>query len=140
MDLPISYLTSSIERGSIFHSTRFKEIGHGKFFVIVGVSEEEVAGFFFINSNINKSLFHKQEQFALQYLLRKNDYSFLRYDSFLCASSLLKLSVRELAKELDDGVAKIIGTIKEVHMNEILESVRASSIYTNADKKKFFYE
>ena len=39
-----------IKRGAIPHSETFDFVDHGKFFVIMGVSHGEVAGFFFINS------------------------------------------------------------------------------------------
>ena len=50
MELPANLIESSITRGTILHSTIFEEIDHGKYFVIIGVSEEQIAGFFFINS------------------------------------------------------------------------------------------
>lgn len=86
MDLPISLLENSIQRGTILHSTIFENIDHGKFFVVMGVTQEYIAGFFFINSNIHRSLFDKPEQLALQYPLRHSDYKFLDHDSFLCAT------------------------------------------------------
>lgn len=82
MELPANLIESSITRGTILHSTIFEEIDHGKYFVIIGVSEEQIAGFFFINSNIHPSLESKPEQFSMQYPMKKADYPFLRYDSF----------------------------------------------------------
>ena len=55
------FLAASIKRGAILHSYMFRNIDHGKFFVVVGVSEDKVAGFFFINSQINKFLFRSQD-------------------------------------------------------------------------------
>lgn len=37
MELPSSLVASQIERGSIFHSTIFEDIDHGKFFIISGI-------------------------------------------------------------------------------------------------------
>ena len=73
MDLPINLIESRITRGAILHSEMFEEIDHGKFFVIVGISGDSVAGFFFINSNIHPSLYRKPEQLALQYPMRQAD-------------------------------------------------------------------
>lgn len=86
MEIPVSLLEHSIRRGTILHSTFFEEIGHGKFFAVMGISQDSVAGFFFINSNIHPAIFGKPEQLALQYPLKKEHYSFLKYDSFLCAT------------------------------------------------------
>lgn len=86
MEIPKSLIESKIDRGTILHSTMFENIDHGKFFVIVGVNADYVAGFFFINSNINIHIEDKQEQLDMQYPLRKADYDFLKYDSFLSAT------------------------------------------------------
>ena len=67
MEIPNSLIATQVERGTIMHSTMFKNIDHGKFFVIIGISEEYIAGVFFINSNINIHLENKPEQFAMQY-------------------------------------------------------------------------
>lgn len=90
MELPDSVHDTYVRRGSVLHSTMFEDIDHGKFFVIIGVSDEYVVGFFFINPNITRSLFGKPDLLALQYQLFKRDYDFLRYDSFLNASNMIK--------------------------------------------------
>ena len=51
MDLPLELAENLIERGVILHSDIFPDIDRGKFFVVIGVDEDFVAGFFFINSN-----------------------------------------------------------------------------------------
>ena len=86
MDIPVDIIAASgIQRGTILHSTLFEYIDHGKFFVIVGVTKDYVAGFFFVNSNINKYIWSKPEQLAMQCVLRHSNYDFLNYDSFLSA-------------------------------------------------------
>lgn len=139
MDLPISLLENSIKRGTILHSTIFENIDHGKFFVVMGITEEYIAGFFFINSNIHQSLLNKPEQFALQYLLKQDDYKFLKYDSFLCATDILKKERKEIAKSITDGKTSIIGNLNKEHLEEVLDMVRNSKIFSNIDKMKFFY-
>ena len=69
MEIPSTLIELRIERGTILHSTMFENIDHGKFFVIVGISEEFVAGFFFINSKVNKHIEEKQAQLDMQYPL-----------------------------------------------------------------------
>lgn len=76
MELPAVLVDHTIRRGQIFHSTMFDDIDHGKFFVVVGVTDEEVAGFFYINSNINSNVITKQEQYAMQYPILAQDYRF----------------------------------------------------------------
>lgn len=50
MELPVEVYNEIIERGAIHHSDIFADIDHGKFFVIIGVDENYVAGFFYYNS------------------------------------------------------------------------------------------
>lgn len=138
MELPASAIEKIIRRGTILHSTFFEEIDHGKFFVVIGVWEDYVAGFFFINSNIHASLMKKREQLALQYPLRHKDYSFLRYDSFLCATNIIKRSCKEIANSIETQETTIIGELLPHHLNEVLEMVRASKLFSNIDKKRFF--
>ena len=140
MDLPISYIESSVSRGAILHSTMFREIDHGKFFVIIGVSQNEVAGFFFINSNINKSLESKPEQIAMQYPMRKKDYSFLHYDSFLCATNILKLPRERIVSTIKTGETTFIGNMVEEHLEELLQSARKSRLFSKIEKDTFLYE
>lgn len=139
MDFPISAIESQIRRGAILHSDMFEDIGHGKFFVIVGVSENYVAGFFFINSNIHGSLSRKPEQLALQYPMRHKDYGFLRYDSFLCASNLIRRHRNYIAQSIMIGETKFVGDMKKEHMEEVLDMARSSRLFSKADKERFFY-
>lgn len=139
MDIPVSFIESNIRRGAILHSDMFEEIGHGKFFVVMGVTEDFIAGFFFINSNINRSLFGKQEQLDMQYPLRHADYDFLRYDSFLCASSLIRRQRNYIVQSIAFGKTNFVGNLKEEHLNEVLEMARKSRLFSKADKERFFY-
>ena len=46
MELPADLMNVFVERGQILHSDIFENIDHPKFFVIVGVTDDEVAVFF----------------------------------------------------------------------------------------------
>ena len=139
MDFPTDFIENRICRGTILHSNMFEDIDHGKFFVIIGVTEEYVAGFFFINSNINKSLYGKQEQFNLQYPMKHTDYGFLKHDSLLCATNIIKRDRRYIADSIKNGITKFIGEMKEHHLNEVLEMVRESRLFSKKEKEEFFY-
>ncbi len=139
MELPANLIESSITRGTILHSTIFEEIDHGKYFVIIGVSEEQIAGFFFINSNIHPSLESKPEQFSMQYPMKKADYPFLRYDSFLCATNIITKKRSDLVKSIQSNITTIIGSMKKEHVLDVLEMVRESRLFSKIEKRKFFY-
>ncbi len=139
MDLPIELLKQGIKRGSILLSDSFEDIDHAKFFAIVGVSKEAVAGFFFINSRIHPVIMSKPDQLAMQYQIRKDNYPFLRYDSFLGANELLVRSVNELAISMRDGRTSIVGQLTEEDLDILLEACRRSDLFTNNEKRLFFY-
>lgn len=139
MDLPLELAENLIERGVILHSDIFQDIDHGKFFVVIGVDEDFVAGFFFINSNINRAIWNKQEQLAMQYPMRKADYDFLRYDSFLCATNIITRSRKELSESIQENRSSLVGHMKQEHLDDVLEMVRNSKLFSNIEKQRFFY-
>ena len=139
MELPEALFEGTIDRGTILLAQIFEEIDHEKFFVIVGISGDKVAGFFFINSNIHPSVWKKSEQLAMQYPMKKSDYPFLKYDSFLCATNIITRDKSELASLLRDGDIEIKGDMKKEHMDEVLEMARSSKLFSKAEKREFFY-
>ena len=136
--MPFKVLEQNICRGAILHSDIFEDIDHGKFFVIMGISHDFVAGFFYINSNIHSALFNKPSQLAMQYLVKKVDYPFLRYDSFVCASSLIKIKRKDLARSIAEGRTCFVADMKPSHMDELREAALHSTLFSKAEKREFF--
>lgn len=138
MDIPVSIIEGSISRGDILLS-EFNGIDHRKFFVVMGVSEDKVCGFFFINSNIHPAIINKQEQLNMQYPLLHSDYEFLKYNSFLCASSVIERKLSEVSEGIKNGTTMVIGKMKEEHVTDVIKLVRASNVISERHKKMFFY-
>lgn len=138
MELPVSLIGESVGRGDILLS-EFDGIDHRKFFVVMGVSEDKVCGFFFINSNIHPAIFNKQEQLNLQYPMMHRDYEFLKYDSFLNASSVIERKLSEISEGIKNGTTMVIGKMKEEHVTDVVEMVRASKVISDRHKRIFFY-
>lgn len=140
MELPESLVGSVVvTRGQILLSDIFDEIDHKKFFVIVGVTEDEVAGFFYINSGINYSVNKKPEQLQMQYPIYCRDYKFLSHDSYICATNIEKRPKSEIVGSISAKRTKIIDNLKQEHMEELLEKVRNSRLFSPVDKKRFCY-
>ena len=137
MEIPVSVIASSVVRGAILLSD-FEGIDHRKFFVVMGVSKDKVCGFFFINSNIHPLIFNKQELLDLQYPLKHSDYTFLKYDSFLCASTVIERSLNEISEDISRGGTSIIGRLKDEHIVDILQMVNNSVAISNRHKKLYF--
>ena len=129
MELPKSAYESLIVRGTILGASDFKNIDHEKFFVIIGVYDDYIAGFFF----------KKPDQLAMQYFMKRSDYPFLKYDSFLCATNILTREKSELVANLQTGAISIYDTMKEEHMEDLLEKLRDSKPFSKIEKKRFFY-
>lgn len=139
MDLPVEFLKLNIKRGAILLSDSFSDIDHAKFFVIMGVYDDIVAGFFFINSRIHPIIESKPAQYAMQYSLRKKDYPFLKYDSFLGANELQTRPVSALILSMQDGHTSVVGNMTNEDMITVLEACRKSKLFTIKEKKRFFY-
>lgn len=139
MELPTSLYESMIRRGVILHSDIFEDIDHGKFFAVIGVAGDMVAGFFFINSRIHPTIMKRPAQFAMQYPLKKSDYSFLKYDSFLSATVIQKIPVNKLSSSIKSGQTTQVGNLTDDDLTAVLDACRKSELFRPSDKKKFFY-
>lgn len=139
MELPKELLRQGIKRGSVLLSDSFCGIDHAKFFAVVGVYDDYIAGFFFINSHIHPVIQSKPTHFAMQYQLRKKDYSFLRYDSFLGANELQTRPVSVLVKSMQDGQTSIVGQLTNEDLAAILNACRTSDLFSNKEKRQYFY-
>lgn len=141
MELPLELLSSlGIKRGVILHSDIFECIDHGKFFVVIGITKDCIAGYFFVNSNIHKSIESKPEQLAMQCVMKSADYKFLRYDSFLSAVKVNEIPCARLAETMRDGRTTIVGEMREEHLSHLLETARNSRLFSKKVKEMYFYE
>ena len=139
MELPSELVKILVERGQILYSNLFANIDHPKFFVVVGVTEDEVAGFFYINSRINTNVNTKEEQLRLQFPISKDDYDFLSHDSYISATNVVTLPRDVIVRSMQSGQTLIKGKLLDNHMNDILNKVRSSRLFSKITKDRFFY-
>lgn len=139
MELPSELVKILVERGQILYSNIFANIDHPKFFVVVGVAEDEVAGFFYINSRINTNVNTKEEQLRLQFPISKDDYEFLSHDSYISATNVVTLPRDVIVRSMQSGQTLIKGKLLDNHMNDILNKVRSSRLFSKITKDRFFY-
>lgn len=130
MELPSELVKILVERGQILYSNIFANIDHPKFFVVVGVTEDEVAGFFYINSRINTNVNTKEEQLRLQFPISKDDYEFLSHDSYISATNVVTLPRDVIVRSMQSGQTLIKGELLDNHMNDILNKVRSSRLFS----------
>ena len=105
---------------------------------MMGVSEYKVCGLFFINSNIHPAIFNKQEQLNMQYILSHKDYDFLKYDSFLCASSVIERKVVDIAEGIQNKTTQVIGRMKKNHIADVMQMVQESKVISERHKRLYF--
>ena len=139
MELSVELLRCGIQRGSILLSDCFEDIDHAKFFAVIGVYDDCIAGFFFINSRIHPIVQSKPDHFAMQYLLRKKDYPFLHYDSFLGANEIQTRPVSVFASSIKNGQTSIVGHLTDEDLTAVLEACRESDLFSAKEKRNFFY-
>ena len=139
MELPAILLDTLVYRGQILHSDIFEKIDHAKFFVMIGVSSDSVAGFFYINSEINRFINNKDEQLLMQYPLFQCDYSFLSHDSYICATNIVKLPKSIIVESIKSKRTKAVASLQPEHLEAILQKVRNSRLFSKKEKNEFFY-
>lgn len=64
----------------------------------------------------------------------------MKYDSFLCATNIIKRPISYITESLESGNTRFIGNMKEEHLKEVLEKARLSRLFSQKDKEQFFYE
>lgn len=126
--------------GNIWHSDIFMStIGHGKFFVVLGAIEEEVYGFFYINSRINFNVNRHMEQANLQIEISNADYPFLTKDiSYIGAAEIERFEKTKLLQSIDDGVTTWKAKLKQEHIDIICDRVNKSPLYNKRIKRLLF--
>lgn len=137
MDLPCQLFESQIKRRCIFYH-KFDKIDHSKYCLIIGENEDDYIGLFFINSNINFKLNNKQVLLDLQYLLRKVDYNFLKYDSYLSCTEIKTISKSKLLNSIESKSTTLKGNLLSKHLDEIMTLVRNSKVFSKVEKETYF--
>ncbi len=139
MELPAILLDTLVSRGQILHSDIFENIDHAKFFVVIGVFSDSIAGFFYINSEINRFINNKDEQLLMQYPLFQCDYSFLSHDSYICATNIVKLPKSKIVESIKSKRTKAVASLQPEHLEAILQKVRDSRLFSKKEKNEFFF-
>lgn len=130
-----------IKRGAVLHSREFEDIDHGKFFVIVGQNEENLYGFFFINSNINPYLRKRPELYRMQVPLDCSAYpNFLDHNSHLDCHALTTIPKETLKTQFREGKAQYKGDLSDEDIDIVMRTVRESDLFSEYEKETYFAE
>lgn len=132
-------MLTDISRGTVLHrwfdTTRPPK---NKFFVIIGEDDDNIIGFFFVNSKINDFIKKRPELFDMQMPVKASDYTFLKYDSFIAAHALSKMKKETLCAEVKKGETIIKGRLTDQDITLLLNAVRNSKLFSPAERNRFF--
>lgn len=134
----MAYIGDMAKRRDIYHSDIFDFIDHGKFFVIVGEDDRSYYGIFFINSKVNDFILRHPKLRDLQIGIDCQEYTFLKYNSYIDCSTLHKINKVVLDNSIVIGQSQKRGKISAELMDEILSKVRASSVFGKDILDSFF--
>lgn len=67
------------------------------------------------------------------------DYEFLKYDSFLCASSVIERRLVDISEGIRNKTTQVIGHMKEEHITDVIKMVRESRVISERHKRLYFY-
>lgn len=127
----------AIVRGAILLG-HFDDIDHQKFFVVIGENENQLIGFFFINSNIHNSIKQKQAQLEMQMPIKKSQYPFLKYDSWIGANKITTISKDKIASDIITKSTQIKGNLTDDDLSLLLDAIRSSKLFSKIEKETFF--
>lgn len=106
-----------------------------KYFVIVAIGTSPLL----LKINTSGSQSKIAERFKeRQFKLRKNDYPFLAYDSYLDCGSVWTtlITIEEIVAQLRTDPSRMKGEILDPHKNEIIRLVKQSKSIENRYKRK----
>ena len=128
-----------IRRGTILYRWFSSTVPpKSKFFVVIGENESNLVGFFFINSNISRFIKRNQSYFDMQMSIRKSDYFFLEYDSYIDAHEVKPIDKILLQNEITSNTTTIKGSLTEDDIELLLSALRNSKLFSKIEKETFF--
>jgi hypothetical protein len=130
---------SLIKRGTILHRYFNNTIPpKSKFFVVIGENENNIVGFFFVNTDINNYLKHNRLYFDMQMSVKRSVYGFLNYDSFIDAHELKLIDKTLLHNEITSGNTTFKGCLTRDDIELLLNALRESKLFSSIEKNTFF--
>ena len=111
-------------------------VSYPKYCIIVALNQSDIAGVI-INTEINPNIFKAEELRKLHIPILQQDHSFLKYNSFVDCSQLIKWTIEHIVEAITNKPEIVVGNVT----TELLKKIHLTIIYTdtisNKEKKSF---
>lgn len=104
-------------------------------FLLLTASKEALLYFFPINSKINNYILIREELLKCQVTIEKNKHSFLKYDSFIDCSRLIKLYRAAIINQINSQKNRIKDFLHYETKQEVISAIAFSPTISPNDKK-----
>lgn len=129
---------SALTKGDIFIN-KFEGIAHPKFFIVAGIAADKIfTCAVYINSEIHPSLFRKQELLELQIPIKKANYSFLKYDSFVCCSTPLYINSDTIFNWIEKKSCRVVDKLTIDDLTIIINALTNSGLLSEEEIELYF--
>lgn len=137
-DDAIKILKDSIQEGDVFRVNFSMSDGispkdgyttRKKYFIILGVDDDNIYGGVVFNSEINQNLSSKISEY--QIVIQAEDYDFLDHKSYINCSKLIPASPEKLINSTK------IGAINEVDLYYIKEKIKIAYTISPVERKRY---
>lgn len=99
-----------------------------KRFIVIGKdNNNNFIGVVYINSEINFNVINNPELLRLQHKIEKSDNDFLDWESSVDCSKIVILSYELVKKEMLEDISNILGNVKTIDLEKIVELVKSST-------------
>ena len=139
MDTNAALAGTLIQRGVILIVHPNPHAEHPKFFVVIGENDEELVGYFLINTDPSNYVKSRPDFMNMQMHIKRSDYSdFLKYDSFIACHELSKISKCMLISKIQNSEAAYRGELTNEDLERLMDNLRNSKLYSKVEKEIFF--
>ena len=111
-------------------------ISYKKYLIIVATNELYIAGVV-INTEVNLNVAWSEKVKNLHLLIKQQDHSFLKYDSFVDCSKLHKRLIAEICNAIKENPSMVVGNVTDSFLRELQITITNAKTISIKDKKDF---
>jgi hypothetical protein len=118
----------------IFIHCNFANPPKEKYLILVSIDDGQIF-FFVINSKINQFILSNPHLLQAQVQIKKSDYDFLHYDSYIDCSTINTINEDEIIKQIQQDTTRIKGNLNSKTKKDIITAVIATTTLSRYQKK-----